>query len=349
MKGFLKNKNRTTYSNKNKYVLNRNKKRVSAKKRKLVFKFSIFFLFFILLIVNIYYLLFISSVFKIDSVDIYIESENINNDYADIEDNINFFINSQMVLKSPYFKQKKQDRLFLFDKDYLKEKIQNEYKNILHDINIYRKYPDRLKIELKKRIPTILFVSFDGKYYADKDGYIVYKIKDNINTGIELLSIEDENANNNDDILIEPLSITETVAENHSIQEDSLDISDYYNLNDSEVVDLESLSLPTVFIEQELDFYNLESLDKNYLNFIKIILNSLPKIEIGVSNIKIPNLNDSKLVVTTDKNYNLYFNLNKDPDKQVKYLNIFLSEREENEIRGINYIDLRFDSRIFYK
>lgn len=347
MKKFFKNKNKPTYSNRNKYVLNRNKKRVSAKKRKMVFKFSIFFLFFLLLVINIYYLLFISSVFKIDSVDIYIQSENINNNYTDIEDNINFFVNSQMNLKSPYFKQKKQDRLFLFNKDYLKEKIQNEYKNILHDINIYKKYPDRLKIDLKKRIPTVLFVSFDGKYYADKDGYIVYKIKDNINTGIALLSMSDN------DVEVEqgPIAEQNSVAEDIStpIQEDSLDISDYYNLNDSEVMDLEALALPTVFIEEELDFYNLESLDKNYLNFIKIILNSLPKIEVGISNIKIPNLNDSKLVVTTDKNYNLYFNLNKDPDKQVRYLNIFLSEKKENEIRGINYIDLRFDSRIFYK
>jgi len=309
MKGFYKNKKKTTYSNRNKYVLNRNKKRVSAKKRKLLFRFFLFFFLILLIIINIYYLFFVSSIFKIESVDIYIQSENINNDYSDIEENINFFVNSQMILESSYFKNKKQDRLFLFDKSYLKEKIQNEYKNILHDINIYKKYPDRLKIELKKRIPAILFISFDGRYYTDKEGYIVYKIKDELPSTSNITENLDEIENSEiDNENIEEIKEILKEAENF------VDISDYYNLNDSEIVDLESLSLPTVFIEE-----------------------------------KIPTLNDSKLVVTTDKNYNLYFNLNKDPEKQVRYLNIFLSEREENEIRGINYIDLRFDSRIFYK
>ncbi|MCF7795749.1 hypothetical protein K9M42_01535 [Patescibacteria group bacterium] len=345
MKKFYKNKKRTTYSSRNKYVFNRNKKRISAKKRKLFFRFFLFFFLILLIIVNIYYLFFISSVFKIESVDIYIESENINNDYSDIEENINFFVNSQMILKSSYFKNKKQDRLFLFNKDYLKEKIQNEYKNILHDINIYKKYPDRLKIELKKRIPAVLFVSFDGIYYTDKEGYVVYKIKDNITPTVEVLEDSDNHENLEEDPKKEQ-DIEKAVTKK---DKSFIDISDYYNLNDSEIVDLESLSLPTVFIEEELDFYNLKSLEKNYINFIKIILNRLPKIDFGIANIKIPTLNDSKLIVTTNKNYNLYFNLNKDPEKQVKYLNIFLSEREENKIRGINYIDLRFDSRIFYK
>jgi cell division septal protein FtsQ len=346
-KRYLKN----NYS-RNNYILKKNKKRLSSKKRKVFFRFFLFLLFIILLIINIHYLLFKSSIFKISSVDIYIESENTDNDYSDIKENIEFFVDSQMILDSSYFKNKKQNILLLFDENYLKEKIENEYKNIIYDIKINKKYPNRLKIELKKRIPSILFVSFDGKYYVDRDGYIVYKIKDSIIPEKNIVENDEESKdkykdgeekNENSKILMETSS--------DLIEKDILDIniSDYYNLNDSEILDLDLLSLPTIFIEEELDFYNLQNLDKNYVTFTKIILNRLPKINVGVANIKIPTLNDSKLVVTTDKNYNLYFNLNKDPEKQIRYLNIFLSERKENEIMGINYIDLRFDSRIFYK
>jgi cell division septal protein FtsQ len=337
-KRYLKN----NYSGNN-YILKRNKKRLSSKKRKIFFRFFISALFIILLIINIHYLLFKSSVFKIESVDIYIESENTDNSYSDIKENVEFFVNSQMALNSSYFKNKKQNILLLFDENYLKEKIENEYKNIIYDIKINKKYPNRLKIELKKRIPNVLFVSFDGKYYVDKDGYIVYKIKDDINIPKEDIIENDEE--------IEEDIIRLTRTPNNLAEEDIIDIniSDYYNLNDSEILDLDLLSLPTIFIEEELNFYNLQNLDKNYVTFTKIILNGLPKINVGVANVKIPTLNDSKLVVTTNKNYNLYFNLNKDPEKQIKYLDIFLSEKEENEIMGINYIDLRFDSRIFYK
>ncbi|NCC70339.1 FtsQ-type POTRA domain-containing protein, partial [bacterium] len=156
----------------NNYILKRNKKRLSSKKKKYLFRFFLFFIFILLLLVNLNYLFFKSSIFKIDSVDIYIESENTENDYLDIKENINLLINSQIIMNSSYLKNKNQNLLFLFDIKYLKEKIENEYKNIIYDIKISKKYPNRLKIELKKRIPTILFVSFDGKYYLDKDGYI---------------------------------------------------------------------------------------------------------------------------------------------------------------------------------
>ena len=83
--------------------------------------------------------------------------------------------------------------------------------------------------------------------------------------------------------------------------------------------------------------------------FISNLNTKLPNKSINIKKIYLETINDLKLIITTDIGYDIYFNTSKDIDQQIEYLGIVIKDKIKDAIKTIKYIDLRFDSKIFYK
>ncbi len=61
-------------------------------------------------------------------------------------------------------------------------------------------------------------------------------------------------------------------------------------------------------------------------------------------------LNGKQLVVATDKGFKIYFDLDKDVEDQLFNLEMVVEKKiSEEEMEGLEYIDLRFGNRVYYK
>lgn len=107
--------------------------------------------------------------------------------------------------------------------------------------------------------------------------------------------------------------------------------------------------LPLIYNEKELPQYPY--LTKEKLSFILDLFQKFSQrtkaIEIlsfGVGDNK-----ESKLTVVTSENWKIYFDFNEDIRKQLDKLFLILEEKVRSQKNNLEYLDLRFEDRIYYK
>ncbi len=103
-----------------------------------------------------------------------------------------------------------------------------------------------------------------------------------------------------------------------------------------------------IIVETEDNHFNNKELkfsDKEIKSMILIWKNLNP--DIGIKKIKI---SGSKLDISTKKGWNIYLTLEKDIEFQLTKLYLVLKERIPPEkLKNIDYIDLRFEKRVYFK
>jgi len=93
-------------------------------------------------------------------------------------------------------------------------------------------------------------------------------------------------------------------------------------------------------------------LSTQQIDFIIAILTKLPLRtgDIEVNSFRLPNKNSNEIKVVTEKGWQIYFNTNLDVEKQMdKLVLIYEKKIKELGITNLEYIDLRFGNRVFYK
>lgn len=327
--------------------------------------FVLCFFFFILLI---FWVLFSSKAFKIKNVSINIE----NKKYTDT---LNFIIDKQ---KQENFFIWKQDNLFLFDKNKLISSINKLSNDFFYNIDIEKKFPNKLIINIKERSPKVVFFTDEYKYYFDENGKIILKTNNILIENILKKDIDNTNSiteNKKDNTInidkIEEYDIMQQLIKNqeeldsNNLNKANLNLEKETEKNNIEnkKIDLEinnifdfsskedifkDYKFPEVYLGQEIDLKDYD-INKDHIVFINKIEAKLLNKAINIKKIYLETISDIKLIITTDIGYEIYFNINDDIDQQIEYLGIIIRDKIKEGIKNIKYIDLRFGSKIYYK
>lgn len=112
-------------------------------------------------------------------------------------------------------------------------------------------------------------------------------------------------------------------------------------------------NFPRIYDESsQLVNYDQSILSPNQIKFIIDILTKLPLRtgEIEINSFKIPDRRSNEIKVVTKKGWQIYFNTNLDTERQLdKLVLIYEKKVKELGIDNLEYIDLRFGNKVFYK
>lgn len=181
-----------------------------------------------------------------------------------------------------------QSNFFLFNTDDFVDLIKNRSNDYFYNIEVSKKFPNKIEISLKERSPKILIVTKKGQAFFDEDA------------NVSLLSA----------------SISNT--------------------------------FPILYIDEDIDLKN-DIISSDNILFILNIYKKLPKYNFNISKLKIEIADDNKLIVEESRGFIIYFNMSKDADEQIDYLNAVIKEEIKDKLSQIQYIDLRFIPKVFYK
>lgn len=179
----------------------------------------------------------------------------------------------------------------------------------IEEINIEKNYPDTISINIKEVQPELIWITKNKGYFIDSYGKAYSDVSGNT---IETSNLENYN------IL------------RHKFIYNNIPI--VYDKNNS------LISLNKIFLTTE------------YISFIKKVYEDLNKklnlniIYYGIS------MNEYTLEATTSENWKIYFSFQDSVDKQLERLALVLKNQKGDGIdKIVNYIDLRYGDKVFYK
>lgn len=86
-----------------------------------------------------------------------------------------------------------------------------------------------------------------------------------------------------------------------------------------------------------------------HINFIETLYEKLPDLGINIKEIILPSPQAFEIHIKTDKDYQIYFILEKPIDLQLFNLKLVLEKELQNKTDDLEYIDLRVENWVYYK
>mgnify|MGYP001566856537 CR=1 FL=1 len=123
--------------------------------RKVHISYSKFLIFSLLLLVVVYFALF-SRFFKVKTITV------VNNRVLLESDIANFL----------YERNVRNKNIFLVNSEQMKDALKDYYKRI-DEVRVYKVLPSKLKIKIKEKPSTIVWVTKEQKYLLDDNGYVL--------------------------------------------------------------------------------------------------------------------------------------------------------------------------------
>ncbi len=124
-----------------------------------------------------------------------------------------------------------------------------------------------------------------------------------------------------------------------------------YLIDDKGVVFSECLgesNLPKIIDSKKIPIdLNSQIVNSDFVDFVLQLLEEMPKEEIIVKSIIIPE-SFYDIEVETEKGFKIYFDIRRSLDSQINKLKLIIKEIGD-EINYIEYIDLRIENKVFYK
>lgn len=251
------------------------------KRKKSIFKSRFFWIFVLILILSgaFLYFLFLSPFFQIKEFRI---SGNQKITTENLQQLIEEKINKRML----FFNSKS---IFLFGSKEINNSLLERFPEI-SQINLKRKLPDILIVEIKERMPIAVWCNGEC-FYIDKEGIIFER---------------------------GPLELENELIIRSGIGEMKTDLGE-------------------------------KILDKKYIETILKIQKELKEnIKMKIAEFIV--LKEGRLNVKTSEGWEIYFDIDGDIAEQISNLIIVLEEKISPEVRrNLEYIDLRFENRIYFK
>ncbi len=202
-----------------------------------------------------------------------------------------------------------QNNIFFFSKKKAINKLKEDY--LIKDVKIKKLFFNTLKIEVKERVFSVVWVRDDNRYYLDFEGVSVKKVESN-DTMIERIDDYTE--------IIRPKS----------------DLGNNYPV----IIDISG--------SQESTVAGSQLVDKKTVDFILEVNEKLESADFNMSHYEIASRHSRDIVLVTNEGWKVNFNTIKPSSDQIDLLFFILTQKVNN--RGsLNYIDLRFEEKIFYK
>ena len=102
------------------------------------------------------YVMFFSPIFKIKKIVV------VNNQIL-LEGDVVKFLEERNI---------KNKNLFLVDTYQIRDVLKDYYKRV-EDVKVYRVFPAKLKIKIKEKPSSVIWVTGEGKYLLDSEGYVI--------------------------------------------------------------------------------------------------------------------------------------------------------------------------------
>ena len=179
----------------------------------------------------------------------------------------------------------------------------------LEEVKIKKKYPNTLELEIKEKISAIIWFSGEDKYYLDLDGVALRKM-----AGDEL--------------------VIKSVEGDLDIIRSELSSGEYPVIYDQ--------SSNPVDIGQNV-------VSKETISFVVDLIDELKvKADFDISHYNIAQPNAKEIILVTKEGWQAYFKVSDEARGQAESLISVLYNKVKNR-SSLEYIDLRFGSKVFYQ
>jgi hypothetical protein len=209
---------------------------------------------------------------------------------------------------------------FIFDEVKFKQKLEEMF--ILSHLEITKKFPNTLKVQAKEKTTSLVLITHDettgiyNAYYVDYHGMVIGVLNDT-----ERSYVQDPDA---------PL---ESNVSKIAVSEDIVD-----------QMPLVELKSATNAINARISVFN-----ELQVSTILEIYEKLNKEGVMTKTIILEDLKNAKITVKAKEGFLIYMTTEDTIQNQIDNLKILLKEKIGEDRTKIQYIDLRFGDKIFYK
>lgn len=134
----------------------------------------------------------------------------------------------------------------------------------------------------------------------------------------------------------------------------------YYYLDQSGMVrggvsDLEKFNKEGIFTINDLNNKEVKIKENvvyaKHINFVKALYEKLSAININIKEISLPSPLADEIHITTEKDWRVFFTLERELEQQVSNLQLVLENEINNKLseEELNYVDLRVESWVYYR
>lgn len=268
--------------------------------------------FLIFILTTWFIFLFFSPFFRIENV-------NFGNTDKDLQRKIKLLIEAEfekriLILFS-------RQNYFVFNVNNLSNQLNTMF--LLNELEIKKKFPNTLSIEAKEKNDVLALITADNAFFVDKQGLIVDIVPESFKT-----------------YSLDTVGNATTTIDGIEVNPAKIELSDEI-----------TRKLPVVSIENiEKASMRDKVLDEELISIIlSVYQNLLSKLGVSLELFKICDTEDRKMTVITKDGWEVYFTLNGSIDEQLENLKVILLEKVDNDRYLLDYIDLRFGDKIYFK
>lgn len=265
--------------------------------------------FLIFIIMGWFIFLFFSPYFRIENI-------NFGDTDRDLEKKIKLLLNAEFEKKKLIIFN--NQNYFVFNSNSLKDQLGAIF--LLNELRIEKKFPNTLFIKAKEKSDVLVIIDNENAFFVDRHGLVVDMVPENFKTFI--IDTEQKATTTTDFITINPAKI--------------------------ELADEITRKMPVVYAGNIDKVYIRDKVfDEKFINLLLDIHHNLLN-KLGVS-LKIFKIEENKIRVETRDGWEIYFLKDDTINTQLENLKIILLEKIGNSRNLLEYIDLRFGDKIYYK
>ncbi|MFA5076510.1 MAG: hypothetical protein WC480_03800 [Patescibacteria group bacterium] len=205
-----------------------------------------------------------------------------------------------------------QSNLWFFNSKTAQDEIKNRY--VVTDAQIKKRPLKTLKIVITEKESQITWVSGDQYYYLDSNGLAVKEVI------VANITLVEGAATNQPDTTGEAMT-------DLSVLDTNLPI--VYDLSNTKVKVGQAIVSPAI------------------IQFIYQLKEKIASVNLEARAYQIPEPQGTEVRVVTSRGFDVYFDLQNDLDRQLANLDLVIKQKVKD--KKINYIDLRFENRVYFK
>lgn len=241
----------------------------------------------------------------------------------------------------------KQSNIFVFDRKSLRQRIGEEFR--LEELSVKKDYFTGINVVLVEKLSNINLITQNRRFLLDGAGIAIKEIPQVIELEGESLPSApvpaaapegehpQEDASQNVEQEIEP---------GEGSQEEALPTIDFLAermiMGEDEII-IYDLGNTQVHLDQKV-------LDSDWIDKLIAIVSHVKLLTPArVQYLGMPDISQGNLILNTSEGWEILFDLTKDTERQLENLELVYKDKFQDDRQSLEYIDLRFDERVYFK